>query len=57
MDEDEGTKEEELRAELVRVKKRLAAAQTVEERIKLRTHVGELTQRIRRLRMRESEAS
>jgi len=51
MDEDEGTTEEGLRAELASAKARLREARTVEERIELRARVGELTQRIRRLRM------
>lgn len=54
MDEDEGTTEEGLRAELAGAKARLREAQTVEERIELRARVGELTQRIRRLRMEEA---
>jgi hypothetical protein len=40
-----------LLAELAGAKARLREAQTVEERIELRARVGELTQRIRRLRM------
>ena len=54
MDEDEGTTEEGLRAELADVKALLREARTVEERIELRARVGELTQRIRRLRMEEA---
>jgi uncharacterized protein YqfA (UPF0365 family) len=54
MDEDEGTTEEGLRAELASAKAALREAQAVEERIELRARVGELTQRIRRLRMKEA---